>query len=170
MGKIYCTECGTELDDSVKFCSNCGTSLSDENDTSNSSNEIINISNFNANEVISKIKILPIAVGCILTYVFYILGYTGVFGISMSVDMLFPKGVAYSILFGTFIAGLLYKDSFLYALIHGLIIALIMEFFFLFTSYIAVGHDEFYFLCIIAGLFGSFIGNIIRTKIDQTRQ
>ena len=24
MGKIYCTECGAELDESVKFCSSCG--------------------------------------------------------------------------------------------------------------------------------------------------
>ncbi|WP_406536995.1 zinc-ribbon domain-containing protein [Methanobrevibacter sp.] len=167
MGKIYCTECGTELDDSVKFCSNCGTALSDENNASKpTNNELIN-TNFNANEIISKIEILPIVIGCILTYIFYILGYAGVFGMSMSIDMLFPKGVAYSILFGSLIAGLLYKDSVIYAIIHGLIIAIIMEFFFLFTSYIAVGHDEFYFLCIIAGVFGSFIGNLIRTKIKN---
>ena len=171
MGKIYCTECGTELDESVKFCSSCGTALSEENNASKpTNNEIINTTNFNANNIISKIKIVPIVVGCILTYVFYLLGYAGVFGISMSVDMLFPQGVAYSLIFGTFIAGLLYKDSFVYALIHGLILALIIEFFFLFTTYIAVGHSEFYFLCIIAGLFGSFIGNIIRTKINQARQ
>lgn len=170
MGKIYCTECGTELDDSVKFCSSCGTPLSNENNASKpTTNEIINTSNFNANDVISKIKILPIVVGCILTFIFYLLGYGGAFGISMSVDMLFPKGVAYSILFGSLIAGLLYKDSFIYAMIHGLLIAIIMEFFFLFTTYIAVGHDEFYFLCIIAGLFGAFIGNFIRTKIKPAK-
>ena len=30
MGKIYCSECGTELDDAVNFCSNCGTPLDDD--------------------------------------------------------------------------------------------------------------------------------------------
>ena len=29
MGKIYCTECGKELEDTVKFCSNCGTPTDD---------------------------------------------------------------------------------------------------------------------------------------------
>lgn len=27
MGKIYCTKCGAELDDTMKFCSECGTKL-----------------------------------------------------------------------------------------------------------------------------------------------
>ncbi len=31
MGKIYCTECGTELDDTVKFCSSCGTPIDNKN-------------------------------------------------------------------------------------------------------------------------------------------
>lgn len=29
MGKIYCTQCGEELDDSASFCSKCGESLND---------------------------------------------------------------------------------------------------------------------------------------------
>lgn len=33
MGKIYCTACGKELDDSMNFCSNCGTPLNDEDET-----------------------------------------------------------------------------------------------------------------------------------------
>lgn len=115
----------------------------------------------------SNIEILPIAVGCILTFVFYILGISGLLGSSMEISMMFPTGVAYSLLFGSFFAGLLYKKSLVFALIHGLLIAIIMEFFFIFTTYIAVGHEEFYFLCIIAGLLGSFIGNFIITKIKN---
>ena len=47
MGKIYCTECGAELDESVNFCSKCGTSLSNKDITPNSneseeSNEVPN--------------------------------------------------------------------------------------------------------------------------------
>lgn len=32
MGKIYCTECGEELEDSVSFCSKCGNAI--ENNSS----------------------------------------------------------------------------------------------------------------------------------------
>ena len=167
MGKIYCTECGMELDDSMKFCSNCGTPLNDGNGVSKPNNQSINLNNFKTNDIMSKIEILPIAVGCILTIVFYFLGYAGLFGDSIHIAMLFPNGVAYSIIFGSLVAGYMYKDSVIFALIHGLIIAILMEFFFLFTTYIAVGHNEFYFLCIIAGLLGSFIGNFIRTKVKK---
>ena len=166
MGKIYCSECGTQLDDSVKFCSNCGTPLSDEYAPLNRNNGI-NIDSFTSNDIMSNIEILPIAVGCILTFVFFILGSSRLLGESMFISMMFPTGVAYSLLFGSFFAGLLYKKSLLFALIHGFLIAIIMEFFFIFTTYIAVGHDEFYFLCIIAGLLGVFIGNFIITKIKK---
>ncbi len=30
MGKIFCSQCGTELDDSMNFCSNCGEPIEDE--------------------------------------------------------------------------------------------------------------------------------------------
>lgn len=42
MGKIFCTECGTELDDSVKFCSNCGTPINKESTSDNSKAETNN--------------------------------------------------------------------------------------------------------------------------------
>ena len=169
MGKIYCTECGKELEDTVKFCSGCGTALADENNTSKSNNEIINTTKFNANDLISEIRIKPIVIGCILTYFFYFLGLNGLFGVPTHVAMYFPEGITYSILFGTFIAGLSYKGSVIPALIHGLIIAIIMIFFFLIFT-ITSNLTEGYLFCIIAGLFGSFIGNIIRTKINQTKQ
>ena len=165
MGKIFCTECGTELNDSVKFCSNCGTPLNDENDSFKSNKSINN--GFTIDDLMTKIQILPIVFGCILTIILWILGSVGVFGLYLDVDMLFPKGVAYCILFSSLVAGYLCKESAQIALIHGLLIAIIMEFFFLFTTDIAVGHSEFYFLCIIAGIFGSFIGNFIRTKVKK---
>ncbi len=40
MGKIFCEECGTELDESMNFCSNCGISLGDDENTSSTSNEV----------------------------------------------------------------------------------------------------------------------------------
>ncbi len=34
MGKIFCSECGAELEDSMQFCSKCGTRIDDEEDSS----------------------------------------------------------------------------------------------------------------------------------------
>lgn len=49
MGKIYCTECGAELDDSVKFCSKCGNKLDKTiNSKSNELKEDIDFSNKNS--------------------------------------------------------------------------------------------------------------------------
>lgn len=42
MGKMYCTECGTQIDDTATFCSKCGAKVDDSSNnskTSNSSNK-----------------------------------------------------------------------------------------------------------------------------------
>ena len=54
MGKIYCTECGTELDDTVKFCSSCGTPV-DNNDKMTDSNDV-NINDKSSNDNPVEIK------------------------------------------------------------------------------------------------------------------
>ena len=54
MGKIYCTECGTELDDTVKFCSSCG-ALVDNNDKMADSNDV-NINDKSSNDNPVEIK------------------------------------------------------------------------------------------------------------------
>ena len=58
MGKIYCTECGAELDESVKFCSSCGASLE--------SNEVTHNQN---NDFIQSFEIMPIIVYLIVSIV-----------------------------------------------------------------------------------------------------
>ena len=35
MGKIFCTECGAELEDTMQFCSKCGNKLGDDNNNNN---------------------------------------------------------------------------------------------------------------------------------------
>lgn len=75
MGKIYCTECGCELEDTVKFCSNCGTKTDNDTVTSDTNentknriledNSIINVSNKTKNDTNSNnYKILAIAGFC----------------------------------------------------------------------------------------------------------
>lgn len=58
MGKIYCAECGTELDESMNFCSNCCAPLDDKS-TNLTSNEIKKDSNNHSNENSLKIKEKP---------------------------------------------------------------------------------------------------------------
>ena len=90
MGKIYCTECGTELEDTVKFCSNCGTKQDNENITSTpnkvknnnkTSNEGINVKEISKKQNTSKFStttkiFLGVAGICILC-VILVVGYMG---------------------------------------------------------------------------------------------
>ena len=167
MGKIYCTECGTELDDSVKFCSSCGTSLSDEKSTSNSSNQIVNKNNFSTDDIMSKMQILPIVGGILLTFIIWFLMRIGVFGVTLSVDAMFPKGVSYCLVLGTLLSGFLCMHDIKFALIYGALTSIIIAIFLDSIEYMSTYHPEYYFLCIIAGLVGAFIGNLIRTKVKQ---
>lgn len=85
MGKIYCTECGTELEGTVKFCSNCGTPLDTKNRTptsevetnSKTSNEGINVKEIsektNTTKFSTATKIfLGVAGICILCFILLI--------------------------------------------------------------------------------------------------
>lgn len=83
MGKIYCTECGAELNESVKFCSSCGTPVNDTDITPNSdetkenkdnSNNAINIKEIseksNNNKYSNTTKIfLGIAGICVIIFI-----------------------------------------------------------------------------------------------------
>lgn len=168
MGKIYCSECGIESDDSVKFCSNCGKPLNDENETFNSINESNNKNISINNDMLGKIKVLPIVVGCVLSFVLWILAVNDIFGVEFSALMSVSDYIPFCILFGSLFAGFLCKDSFIIALIYGLIISIVVELVFLYFSiYFVIWHDNFYFVGIMAGLLGTFVGNFIRTKIKN---
>ena len=71
MGKSYCSECGTELDDSAKFCSKCGASF-DNKDTNN-------------NKYTNTTKIIGIAIIGIILIILAIV-FIGHSGINSSVD------------------------------------------------------------------------------------
>ena len=53
MGKIYCSECGSELEDTVKFCSSCGTPV-DNTDITPNSNEKLDNNNISKENSINK--------------------------------------------------------------------------------------------------------------------
>ena len=83
MGKIYCTECGTQLDDSALFCSKCGASVESDDvngaktntsaNTNNSTNETVN--NL-VNTILKepKIIILLVVVFLLIVGVFALMG------------------------------------------------------------------------------------------------
>ena len=66
MGKIYCTQCGNENDDSSKFCSSCGEPL-DNNNTTALSNKTTTLPNINLNN--HKIIIIGLIAVIILLFV-----------------------------------------------------------------------------------------------------
>ena len=80
MGKIYCTECGTELEDTVKFCSSCGTPIDDIDSNFNESVDNNNLlkDKSNPNEKTTKsnnpkksdnTKVLVIAGICVIIFI-----------------------------------------------------------------------------------------------------
>lgn len=89
MGKIYCTECGTELEDTVKFCSNCGTPLDNKNITPTSeveannktSNEGINVKEIskktNTTKFSTTTKVFLGVAGICILCVILVVGYAG---------------------------------------------------------------------------------------------
>ncbi len=90
MGKIYCTECGKELEDTVKFCSSCGTPInkkdippkSNEDENKNeTSNEGINVKEIskktNNNKLSTSTKIFIGVAGICIIAVLIVVGYVG---------------------------------------------------------------------------------------------
>lgn len=78
MGKIYCTECGAEHDDSMKFCSNCDTKLDVDEETTdvyceNCGEKLINgiCNNCSATSSNSSISLYVIIIG------YFLAGFSG---------------------------------------------------------------------------------------------
>ncbi|WP_292608610.1 zinc ribbon domain-containing protein [Methanobrevibacter sp. UBA188] len=141
MGKIYCTECGAELDDSVKFCSSCGKNVKGDAPINSS------------DEFIEKIEIIPIIVGVLIP----IIGYL-IFSSYLPQQYIILIVIASSLLMG-----LLCHESIKFAIIYGVIAGIIVGFI---LSYWNLG-VEFgaVMLFMIIMTLGSFIGKIIREKI-----
>lgn len=140
MGKIYCSECGAELDDSVTFCLSCGKNV---NAQINSSDEFI-----------EKIEIIPIILGVLIPV---ISGYL-IFSLYLPHPYIMPILIVSSILMG-----FLCRESIKFAIIYGVIAGLIVGFIISYWEY-GVEFGEV-MLSMILMTLGSFIGKIIREKI-----
>ena len=98
MGKIFCTECGEELDDSVMFCSKCGNPIESDksnntkqNVSANTDNTVNNLLNNLLNE--PKILILLAAVILLIIGVFALMsGGSDLVDVS---EVIFETGIHY---------------------------------------------------------------------------
>lgn len=142
MGKIYCTECGAELDDSVKFCSSCGKNVKGDAPINSS------------DEFIEKIEIIPIIVGVLIPI---IIGYL-ILSLYLPQQYIILIAIASSLLMG-----LLCHESIKFAIIYGVIAGTIVGFILSYWNF-GVNLGAVMLFMIIMTL-GSFIGKIIREKI-----
>ena len=162
MGKIYCTECGAELDDSVKFCSSCGIQL----DSDKSSGLEVNN---NANkDIMERVEILPLGFGLVI-----ILGslFIGTYYINTTTVWYLRFIPIWGLIIGSFVMGYLTRESFLFVIGYAILMAIIFLLGFIYlnpySQYVSsIIEGEFpLHLCLI--LVFSFIGNLIHVKIKS---
>lgn len=155
MGKIYCSNCGAELDDSDKFCSSCGNVVNEDM----SDNQNITKNNENLT-FIERIEIIPLTIG-ILFYVIALIISSVLHYQPISIVCLL---VACS---GFFLIGYLSKESLIFVLFYAVFTVMIgWLVYWLFFS-----RGFFYLSDILMPLFLilvlSFIGNLIKIKLKS---
>ena len=141
MGKIYCSKCGTELEDTVKFCSNCGNNLTNNTLPSNIDKD---------KEIVDNIELLPLGVGILL-------GFLIMWGASSSH---IPFGLL-SIIVAPFIHGFMSTVSFKYVIISSIVLGVILTFI---SSFINTGFYLIGITCIT--VIFSVIGKFMRIKLN----
>lgn len=144
MGKIYCSECGVELDDSVKFCSSCGANL-----------ETTEISNSQSNDFIQSFEILPIIVSLLVSIVgAYILN---------SLNLRFPYLIIF-ITISAMLIGFLAHKEIKFVMSYSLIVGVILGFSMVILR-ISEGLSALIGVIILT-MLGSFIGYFIKVKLN----
>ena len=155
MGKFYCSECGTELDDSVKFCSSCGTRV--DNEISENTNNITK--NNSSDNIMERIEIVPLITGIIIVGVIFFI--SELYYYSPQLNLL-------GLVIGSFIMGYLCRESIIFVMIYGIIISIV---------HYLIAHFVFYFgtcyttyivwpwLPLIIVIISAFVGNLIRVKL-----
>ena len=147
MGKIYCTECGTELDDKVKFCSSCGASV--DNTAIVSKDETVEGI---MQRIETKLLLLGILIGIIFKLLSPVIGNGSIF-------------LAYII--APFIVGYLSNESIKLVMIYAVILAFIYTIlYFLFPTTLFVELEHIIVIFVFMFLF-AFVGNLIKVKLKH---
>ena len=147
MGKIYCTECGTELDESVKFCSSCGVPV--DNNTLVSKNKT---AEGIMQRIETKLLLLGILIGIVFQLLSAVMGNGSIF-------------LAYII--APFIVGYLSNESIKLVMIYAVILAFIYTIlYFLFPATLFVELEHIIVIFVFMFLF-AFVGNLIKVKLKH---
>lgn len=145
MGKTYCTECGMELDDSVKFCSNCGANLE--------SNEIVNTQN---DDFIKSFEVMPIIVSLLVSIV-------GVY-ILNRLSLVYPHIIIF-ITISAMLISFLSHNEIKFVMVYSLIVGVILGFSMGLLTVVSDGLSSVIGV-IIMTMLGSFIGYLIKVKLN----
>lgn len=150
MGKIYCTECGEELNDTVKFCSSCGTKLNNDNQNNNVVTNDDSIDNF-----MEKIETTPLLIGIAIVVVFHLLGiFTGNFT------------VLFAITIAPFVVGYLSNESIKIVMSYAILLAFVsVILYYMFPN--GFIHIEGILIIFVFMFLFTFIGNFIKSKSKQ---
>ncbi len=153
MGKIYCSNCGTELDDSDKFCSSCGNIVNGDM----SDNQNIRENNENLT-FMERIEIIPLIIGILFCVICQIIASVLPYQ-SQSIVVLLGFAI------GSFLMGYLSNESITFVLCYAVFTAIIS-----FLVYWLFFSTRFFHLAdILLPLFltvvFSFIGNLIKIKL-----
>lgn len=150
MGKIYCTECGEELNDTVKFCSSCGTKLNNDNQNNNVVTNDDSIDNF-----MEKIETTPLLIGIAMVVVFHLLGiFTGNFT------------VLFAITIAPFVVGYLSNESIKIVMSYAILLAFVSVILFCMFPNGFADTEEILLIFVFMFLF-TFVGNFIKLKSKQ---
>ncbi len=155
MGKIYCTECGAEMKDSVKFCSNCGSNISD----TNSNNDKVTSNAGSTNDIIKRIE-LPIFIGGLISifFFFFIMGIWNPFFVAFGGFI-----GSIGIIICSFLMGYLSDETIIFVLAYAIIICGLLYFIF---SHDWHYYDELMPACVCIIVF-SVIGKFIKIKFKS---
>ena len=145
MGKTYCTECGMELDDSVKFCSNCGANLE--------SNEIVNTQN---DDFIKSFEVMPIIVSLLVSIV-------GVY-ILNRLSLVYPHIIIF-ITISAMLISFLSHNEIKFVMVYSLIVGVILGFSMGLLTVVSDGLSSVIGVIILT-MLGSFIGYLIKVKLN----
>ncbi len=145
MGKTYCTECGMELDDSVKFCSNCGANLE--------SNEIVNTQN---DDFIKSFEVMPIIVSLLVSIV-------GVY-ILNRLSLVYPHIIIF-ITISAMLISFLSHNEIKFVMVYSLIVGVILGCSMGLLTVVSDGLSSVIGVIILT-MLGSFIGYLIKVKLN----
>lgn len=154
MGKIYCSECGAELDDKVKFCSSCGNIIDD-----NISNKK-NFDNKSNKTIMDRIEIIPLAIGILFCVICQVIAFMLPYQSQAIV-------VFIGFFVGSFLMGYLSNESYAFVFGYAVFTAIIS----FLVYWIFLSSRFFYLIDLLLPLFFtivfSFIGNLVKVKLKS---